>query len=1106
MNLKFRLWPAFQHAYLQLLVIVVVSLLVETVSAPRISGSPTDVRPITIATPFRVAGYSGIGDARDIDLYPDVAYQAATQRYLVVWLSLHNASSRSDGFDVYGIFLNQSAQPIGGPFRISDANTAARSSSPSVAAGDNGFVVAWAKRGSPCRLAVQKVVDATTRPDQVLNFESNLHQHSPRIVYNVEQQRFVLAFVLGDDYLPPTLAGGDASDCGDNPTSTSQIRVVELSFVNDKPVLEFPLTVSEAQGGAFRPALAYSAALKKYLVVWEDRRGTAGEPYLFDVYAQRLDRDLTAAGTNFTLSSGNKYINSDTSATWTPRPAVAASDTNFFTTWFEREGSNNSTTWYVQGQLIAATGESPAKFKLAETTFVNPPANRAPSGFLDTVYQTAAQEFLVAISSHTESVFGYSSSIRVQRLSSTGQLLKLDGNAQSTSDTGSAIDYTNDDQVSVAIAANGASNGDTGYALSYGKHALNQHAQDFDIWSSGAVVAGFARIYLPLIMVNSPPALLLFPTPIASLATATSSVNQVPTATPVPPTSTFTPIAPTATPMPPTATNTPVAPTATPMPPTLTNTPIPNSSPVANNQNVTTSQNMGKNITLTASDANDDPLTYIVVSNPINGILNGTPPNLVYTPNASFSGADVFTFKATDGKAVSNIATINITVGSAPNTPPTAFNQNIITARNQPVGITLTASDTENNSLTYSIISTPAHGMLSGVSRSLTYTPAAGFAGNDGFTFKANDGKADSNIATITITVIANNTPPIATNQNLTTIQNTAKDITLTASDADNDPLVYMIVSNVNHGTLSGTSPNLSYIPDADFSGSDSLIFKVNDGQADSNIATVNITVAPAVQAPVAPSNLEAIALDANDVQLNWIDNANNENGFAIYDGDTFVATVGTNTTIYTVNELMPDSYHCYHLFAFNDYSNSAWTDWGCATTPPAVTVQFYSAAFNVTEDSGTATITVILSTASGQTVAINYAISDDTATAGRDYGLTNGTLTFDPGQTSATFTFPIFDDSLNEGDETVNLLLSNPSNASLDFPATATLTIIDSYPACWRKPDGDANCDDLIDLLDYEIWRQEANEELTTKTADFNGDGVVDISDFNIWQANYPS
>jgi hypothetical protein len=99
--------------------------------------------------------------------------------------------------------------------------------------------------------------------------------------------------------------------------------------------------------------------------------------------------------------------------------------------------------------------------------------------------------------------------------------------------------------------------------------------------------------------------------------------------------------------------------------------------------------------------------------------------------------------------------------------------------------------------------------------------------------------------------------------------------------------------------------------------------------------------------------------------------------------------------------------------------------------------------------------------------VTIDYATSDGTATAGSDYVAISGTLIFAVGQTIGTFDVPIIDDSLNEADETVNLTLSNPGNATLDTPSTAILTIVDSYPACPRKPEGDADCDGHITIVD---------------------------------------
>lgn len=109
------------------------------------------------------------------------------------------------------------------------------------------------------------------------------------------------------------------------------------------------------------------------------------------------------------------------------------------------------------------------------------------------------------------------------------------------------------------------------------------------------------------------------------------------------------------------------------------------------------------------------------------------------------------------------------------------------------------------------------------------------------------------------------------------------------------------------------------------------------------------------------------------------------------------------------------------------------------------VTVQFSATAFSVSETAAAATITVTLSGSSAQQVTVDYATSDGTAVAPDDYESTTGTLTFNLGETSKTFSVPIVNDPFVEGNETVGLTLSNAVNASLGSPSSATLTIVDN-------------------------------------------------------------
>ena len=180
-----------------------------------------------------------------------------------------------------------------------------------------------------------------------------------------------------------------------------------------------------------------------------------------------------------------------------------------------------------------------------------------------------------------------------------------------------------------------------------------------------------------------------------------------------------------------------------------------NSPPEASNDNGTTRVNTTLPISLFASDADDDPLTISIVTGPTHGSLTSCADgSCTYTPNAGYTGPDSFTWKANDGFEDSNTATFSITV--EPNTPPEASDQTRTTVEGLPVAIVLEAIDAD--ALTYAIYS-PAHGTLTGTAPHLTYTPGAGYTGPDSFTWRANDGQADSNLATFSLTIVPDGPP-----------------------------------------------------------------------------------------------------------------------------------------------------------------------------------------------------------------------------------------------------------------------------------------------------------------------------------------------------------
>jgi subtilisin family serine protease len=89
------------------------------------------------------------------------------------------------------------------------------------------------------------------------------------------------------------------------------------------------------------------------------------------------------------------------------------------------------------------------------------------------------------------------------------------------------------------------------------------------------------------------------------------------------------------------------------------------------------------------------------------------------------------------------------------NSPPTANSQVALTGKDTSKRIAITASDPDNNPLTYSIVTAPQHGTITGGTGQVrTYTPTAGYTGPDSFTFRANDGSVNSNTATVSISVV----------------------------------------------------------------------------------------------------------------------------------------------------------------------------------------------------------------------------------------------------------------------------------------------------------------------------------------------------------------
>ncbi|PQO34778.1 tandem-95 repeat protein [Bremerella cremea] len=294
----------------------------------------------------------------------------------------------------------------------------------------------------------------------------------------------------------------------------------------------------------------------------------------------------------------------------------------------------------------------------------------------------------------------------------------------------------------------------------------------------------------------------------------------------------------------------------------LTVTPV-NDYPTASDDGATTDEDNSVLINVLANDTDieGDSLTIVRTTTPLHGSVFVNPnQEIVYTPNSNFNGVDTFTYAVDDGKGGVSSASVSVTVNSV-NDSPIAIDDAQTTDEDTAVVIDVLAndSDVDGDPLAVSGMSSPAHGVvvLNG-NGTITYTPDANYHGADSFTYDVSDGNGGVDTATVTITVNSVNDKPVANADTGTTDEDVPAvfDLLSNDSDIDGDPLTISSVTNPNHGTVVvNNDGTITYTPNANFFGTDSFLYTINDGQGGTDTGTVAITVDSVNDAPDANSD-----------------------------------------------------------------------------------------------------------------------------------------------------------------------------------------------------------------------------------------------------------
>jgi hypothetical protein len=286
-------------------------------------------------------------------------------------------------------------------------------------------------------------------------------------------------------------------------------------------------------------------------------------------------------------------------------------------------------------------------------------------------------------------------------------------------------------------------------------------------------------------------------------------------------------------------------------------------------------------------------------------------------------------------------------------------NDNATTTPGVAVVVNVLANDTDADGDTLTVVSvgTPAHGgAANNGDGTVTYTPDAGFCGDDSFTYTVSDGTA-SVPATV---FVAMNCPPVAVNDVATTPEDTpvVVDVLANDTDPDSDPLTVTAASDPPRGTTSFTATNVTYTPDLNECGApaDTFNYTISDGQGHTASAAVTVTITCANDGPNAVDDAASTA-ENTPVTINVLANDTDLDGDGLSLGTVGAASHGTAVANGSAVDYTPNSGYC---------------------GPDSFT---YTASDGALTDTATVTVSVTCVADSPQAVDDVKATAEDTAT-----------------------------------------------------------------------------------------------------------------------------
>ena len=521
------------------------------------------------------------------------------------------------------------------------------------------------------------------------------------------------------------------------------------------------------------------------------------------------------------------------------------------------------------------------------------------------------------------------------------------------------------------------------------------------------------------------------------------------------------------------------------------------------------------------TDADGDTLTALLQTGPASGTLDlETDGSFTYTPDPDFNGQDTFTYVATDGLNVSNIATVTITVNPVDDGPVAGDDQFATTDGSSTV-LDVLDNDEHPDGTQFSIsaISTEppeasGHAEIVSNGQSVSFDALPGVTGTVTFEYTITDDDGDSDIGTVSVQVFPQNVAPLALDDALDTAKNTNVQINLIANDTDSDGALQLdsvtITQQPVFGTLGAvTSGVVVFTPTADFIGTATFRYIVLDTEGKpSNEAVVTIEVldVPPVVAvdDQATANAGGTVIDvaANDTAVAGLDtatvtitNAPDNGGLSAIAGGTVTYTAGSgflgvDTFQYTIAD---------DNGTVSNIATVSVTVFGLNNAPEAV-----AETVDTNEDTDVVVDVLINDIPDAGADLLLDSITIVSNTDGTAVANSDGTVTFTPDANfdgSASFEYSVVDNIGNTSNTaTVTVNVNDAPVAVADAPTTNEDTPVDI-----DVPANDTDTDGTADLTSITVTSQPAAGTVAvnaisgvvtyTPNADTNGADTFDYT-----------